>query len=225
MYLQLVDQFSVLFMQLHCEFVLDLDELMGGKHAALIEEDVGIGGVRHFGPPILRLEASEALPFNVLLIEGSDVLVIELQPAVLLGLDERVIVPAIGCSSVDDDSLERILSVDGGVVVLDVVLEVEHLREGELGVDLDLVTLVGIVDDPLQVEHDYLRQFVEVSPLADLADLLVALLAEVVSHLLLLRELLETVLEVVVVLHLDHQAVVLLVLLDPVAALLTGNLC
>ena len=124
----------------------------------------------------------------------------------------------------DHHSLERVLSVDGGVVVLDVVLEVEHLRKGELGVDLDLVALVGIVDDPLQVEHDYLRQFVEVSPLADLADLLVALLAEVVSHLLLLRELLETVLEVVVVLHLDHQAVVLLVLLDPVAALLAGNL-
>ena len=45
MYLQLVDEFSVLFMQLHCEFVLDLDELMGGKHAALVEEDVGIGRV------------------------------------------------------------------------------------------------------------------------------------------------------------------------------------
>ena len=45
MYLQLVDEFSVLFMQLHCELILDLDELMGGKHAALIEEDVGIGRV------------------------------------------------------------------------------------------------------------------------------------------------------------------------------------
>lgn len=95
MYLQLVDQLPVVFMQLHCELVLNLYELMSRKYTPLIEEDVSIGGVRNLSPSIFCLKASEALSFNILLIEWHDVLIVELQPAVLLGLDERVVMPAI----------------------------------------------------------------------------------------------------------------------------------
>lgn len=154
--LQLIDQFAVLLVQLHCELVLRLDELVGRQDAALVEEDVGVGGVGDLRPSVLGLKSAEALPLNILLIEVSDILVVELEPAVLLGLNERVVVPAFGGSGVDDHSLERVLGVNGGVVALDVVLEVEQLREPQLRMHLDLIALDRIIDNPLQVEHHYL---------------------------------------------------------------------
>lgn len=88
MYLQLIDQFAVLFVQFHCKLILSLDGLVNWQDAALIEEDVSIGGVRNLGPSVFRLKTTEALPFDILFIEGGDILIVKFQPPVLLSLNQ-----------------------------------------------------------------------------------------------------------------------------------------
>lgn len=86
---------------------------------------------------------------------------------------------------------------------------------------LHLFALVLVVDDPLEVEDNYFWQLVEVGPLVDLVHLLVALFAKVVRYFFLLRELSETIHETVMALDFDHQARIVLVLVNPILADLT----
>jgi hypothetical protein len=191
--LQLVDQSRVLLLQLLGKLVFGLDELLRVDIGALVEEDVSVGGVVDVSPPITPLKATERLPFQVFFVEATDTLVIELDPPVLLGLHQRIVVPPFRRARVDHHSLQPVISGGGGSVILDEVCEADLLREGELRVDLDLVALLLVVNDALQVENDYLGKSVEVGALVDLGHLLIALFAEVVGNGLLLSEFPQTV--------------------------------
>lgn len=51
---------------------------------------------------------------------------------------------------------------------------------------LDFLSSLRVVDDPLQIENDYFRQFVQIGAFIDRLDFFVALFAEVVRYLLFL---------------------------------------
>jgi hypothetical protein len=69
----------------------------------LVEENVSVGAGGVFSPVVSGIISAEGFPSDVCLIEGSDCLVVELVPAVLV-LYEGVVVAALGSACVDDDA-------------------------------------------------------------------------------------------------------------------------
>lgn len=117
--LQLVDESDVFLLQFMCKLVFCLNEFLAWDGSAFVEEDVGIRRVCDFGPPIFGLEPAKGFALEIFFIEGSDGLIVELEPPVLSGLDDRVVVTAFRSASVNDYSFEGVVGVDTGIVVLD----------------------------------------------------------------------------------------------------------
>jgi hypothetical protein len=77
-------------------------------------------------------------------------------------------------------------------------------------VDLDLISFFRIIDDALKIQNDYLRQLVEISSLANVFTLLLAVITHIVINLLFSSHLPQTVSQGWLVLHLQHAAIMTL---------------
>lgn len=108
MYLQLVDQLAVFCLHLRTKLVFHLDVFLLFQVGPLVEQNVGVGGIRDFSPPVTSLKAAETFPLYVFLLEGSHALVVEFEPAELLGPNKRVVVAAFRGAGVDYNSLEAV---------------------------------------------------------------------------------------------------------------------
>lgn len=109
MHLQLIDQLAVFCLHLRTKLVFHLDVFLLFQVGSFVEQNVGIGGVSDFSPPVTSLKAAETFPLNVFLLEGSHALVVEFEPAELLGPDERVVVAPFRGAGVNYNSLEAVL--------------------------------------------------------------------------------------------------------------------
>ena len=114
-----------------------------------------------------------ALCLDILWIELSNSLIVELQPLLRRRLDEAEVVAVLSRADMHNDSLElvlELLAVFHLFLLLDsVVVDVELVGELPAGVDLLVLELVVVEADALQVHDEVVGQLAQQASLGDIA--------------------------------------------------------
>lgn len=156
---RLLHIFQVLKHQLHRAFLFLLVDEHVGVLAVLLLAQVELF-VEEVGGGLL---ATEALVLEVFQVETGHAAVVELQPLLLLGLDERVVVPELGGAVVGDHSHQHVLGVLRlalyglfGHSAHRIRTQVELHRELQFCVDLLIDEGVVVEDNPIEMHDQYI---------------------------------------------------------------------